>query len=172
MLPTTDIYRCLSSKTGYNFGHKPQRGILAVIRLLSLHHLRNLILWSTVIRLASLSTKIPRILWRTFIHCHVHDSAPLVPNLYEMKRPIHGLLSHYFFKIISISNVHLHLCLPSVPFPSGFSIKTYVWLLFPIRSTCQTHSITINIRVFNDERPLVLKTMFTWACFSFRILFK
>ena len=30
MLPITDIYRCSTSKTGYNLGHKPKRGMLQV----------------------------------------------------------------------------------------------------------------------------------------------
>jgi len=63
-----------------------------------------------------------RILWKSDIHCRIHNSPPPVPILSHIN-PIHPF-SSYLFKILKLCS-HLRLGLPRVLFPSGFQVPTW-----------------------------------------------
>jgi hypothetical protein len=88
--------------------------------------------------------KIPRILWDPNFHYPVHKSLQLVSILSQINLvhdPLHISLRYPF-----IFCFHLHSCLPSVLFPSGFPKKAlYAPLLFSLRATCSAYLILLDL---------------------------
>lgn len=69
----------------------------------------------------------PKILWKLESPCRIHVS--------RRHQQIHSTT----FRAISILPSHLHLVLPSFPFRSGFTTKTYRNLFSPRRAACPAH---------------------------------
>ena len=88
----------------------------------------------------SASQEIPRILWNPKVHYRTHKPPPPV-SILGHPNPVHIPTSH-----LLILSTHLRLGLSSGLLPSGFPTKTlYVPLSSPIRATCPTHLILLNI---------------------------
>jgi hypothetical protein len=76
----------------------------------------------------------PSILWNAKVHYRVHKSPPLVPI---PVRWIQSIPPHHiplWSILIRVLSYHLHLSLPTGPFPSGFPTRTLYAFLFSIRS--------------------------------------
>jgi hypothetical protein len=79
-------------------------------------HVHKLITNSTELRISCAATQaLPYIFWRPSIHycTSIHKSSPLIPIL-SSTNPVNTTPSYL------ILSTHLHLCLPSGLFPSGF----------------------------------------------------
>ena len=81
--------------------------------------------WSKVplekLRDSQLVKKFPRVLWNNpKAHRLVHKSSPPVPVLRQIKQ-VHA--SHRTFRHSILMFSHLHVCIPSGIFPSGFPPK-------------------------------------------------
>ena len=88
------------------------------------------------------SQEIPRISRNPKVHYCPHKRPPPVPILGQPS-PVHIPSS---WRSILILSTHLHLCLPSDLFSSGFPTKTlYNPLSAPIRATCQAHLILLDL---------------------------
>ena len=73
----------------------------------------------------------------------IHKYPPPVPILSQLY-PVHAPTTH-FLKILILSS-HLGLGLPNGLFLSGFPTKTrYTPLLYPIRATCPTQPILLDL---------------------------
>jgi hypothetical protein len=103
----------------------------------------------------SISQEISRLLWNPKVHYRVHNSPSLVLILrYSQSAPFNPI----FIRSIIILPYHLRLGLPSGLFPSGFPTKIlYTFLISPIRATCHTHFILldlITLRIFGEAYKL------------------
>jgi hypothetical protein len=85
----------------------------------------------------------PSILWSPKFQYRVHKSTLLVPILSHIN-PIHTIPS-YLAMIHLILSTHLRLGLPSGLFPSGFPTNMLCVFVFPIRVTCPTHFILLDL---------------------------
>jgi hypothetical protein len=98
--------------------------------------------------------ELPSILWNPQVHCRVHKSPPLVPNLNQINA-IHTILSY-------LSKFHFNIRLPSSLFPSGF--PTYIQ--YPIRATSPAHLILLDliILIMIGKWIQVMNLLLTYAC--------
>jgi len=104
----------------------------------------------------SASQKIPCILWNPKVHYRSHKCLPPVRTLSQLD-PVRTPHPTSWRSILILFS-HLHLCLPSGLFPSGFSINTlYTPLLSPICATCPAHLILLNF--ITRTRSVTLQTL-------------
>ena len=92
----------------------------------------------------STSQEIPRILCNPNVHYQFYRCPPPAPILIHIN-PVHVPHTH-FLKINRNIISHLRLGSSSALFPSGFLTKIlYTSLLFPIRATCPSHRILLDV---------------------------
>ena len=101
----------------------------------------------------SVSQEIPRILWDPKFHYRIYKWPPLVPILSQSIQSMFTKPTSWRSYLVLSS--HLHMGLPSGPFPSGFPTRTLCTPLFsPLHDTCHTHLILLGFItriVFGEE---------------------
>ena len=90
------------------------------------------------------ASQIIHILWNPKVHYRIHKCPPPVPILSQLD-PVHSPHPTSWRSSLILSS-HLRLGLPGVLLPSVFPTKTlFTPLLSPIRATCPTHLILLDI---------------------------
>ena len=113
----------------------------------------------------SASQKIPRILWKPKVLRHVHNSPPIVSFLSQIN-PEHSSPHDVPRRSTLILSIHLHLCVPSCCFPSGFPTKTLNSTLFSCVPHVPPITFLLNIYIYISIQICMLKkhNYFTLTC--------
>jgi hypothetical protein len=117
----------------------------------------------------SASQEIPCILWNSEVHYRIHKRPLSLPILNQCN-PIHVLHPTYWRFILLLSSL-LRLGLPRGLFPLRFPTKTlYVPLLSPIRDTCPTYLILLDLIILiicGEDYRFIDPVTFTCCVFGF-----
>jgi len=107
-------------------------------------------------------------LWNSKVHCRVYKIPPTVPSLGQIN-PV--LAPHpTSWRASLILSFHLRLGLPNDLCPPGFLTKALYAPILPIRATCSTHHILLDLitrMIFGEEYRSVSSSLCSFLHSSF-----